>query len=80
MLEGEIMTDRNLIEVLSLIEELVPELKGRFDSIIDSIRYAPPELLVMWWREAAMQLSAEVPESHPKFEEVLAIWLSSQEK
>ena len=64
---------RNLSTVIDSIIAIAPELEPHFDSLKESIQYAAPEMMSMWWNEAAFILNNEA-DNHPKANDIAAIF------
>ena len=64
---------RNLRTVIDSIIAIAPELEPHFDYLKESIQYSAPEMMYMWWNEAAFILN-DVADNHPKVNDIAAIF------
>ena len=65
---------RNLYVVIGQILEVAPDLGDKgLRSIQDSVSYAAPEMMPMWWNETAFFLNEEA-DNHPKSNEIAKIF------
>lgn len=65
---------RNLSTVIDSIIAIAPELEPHFDSLKKSIQYAAPEMMYMWWNDAAFILLHNEADNHPKAKDIAAIF------
>lgn len=64
---------RNLNTVIDQILEIAPELENEFKSLKESVAFAAPEAMTMWWNFAA-EILEDKTISHPRVEEIIAIF------
>lgn len=64
---------RDIVEVIDALIALVPELEESL-RIQKNAGYTAPEVMGMRWAQAQEVLAERVPEDHPKYAEVRAIW------
>ena len=68
---------RNLKIVIEQMLEIAPDLKPHFTSLLDSISYTAPEMMIDRWEQAAEILN-DYAIGHPKANEIAAIFSDSQ--
>ena len=69
---------RKLGNIIKELIEVAPELEGKFDFIIDSMKYTAPELMYERWCEAA-EVLGENCVGHAKEEELSKIFSGSED-
>lgn len=68
------MSQRDIVEVIDRVVEVVPELAGPLKPTRDSAPFTPPEWMADRWRAATEILAERVPSTHPKHKDVVKIW------
>lgn len=74
---------RNLGEVLGRLLDVIPERERDFraglDSVVESMRYCPPEAMVTMWRKANVVFNYHVPPQPAKLSDwqrrAVSVWM-----
>jgi hypothetical protein len=71
------MSERHLDTVLEQIIEIAPDLHNSLYPVMQSAKFAAPENMGYWWRQANTILNA-IAVKHEKREQIQAIYSGTQ--